>query len=172
MPGAEEREVTFDDQQPGVFHEEGAEQGRSRMGEILEHLEDPEFTDLEMINRLIAVEIALTLADSRLKFTPRAVSDKVKALRELTRTLQEGDNLAKKDFLNFDGPKFKYVLQEMVSLFRASLKNAGLPEDAVNHVLRIFRDSLVMRMPELIKETERVTHESLFMQIDTPSQGN
>lgn len=173
MPGAEEREIQFDTQKPGVFQEEGVEAGRTRMSEILEKLEDPECTDLEAINRLIAVEIALTLGNPTLKFTPRAISDRVKALRELTRTLQEGDNLSKKDFLNFEGPKFKYVLQELVGLFRTSLKDGGLQEDAVNHVLRVFRNGLVMRMPDLIKETERVTHDSLFMQLqDTPPQGN
>lgn len=144
----------------------------TRMDEIIEQLNDPEATDLEQLNKLIALEIAYALTDPKIEFNPRAVNERVKALRELSKTLQEGENISKKDFLNFDGPKFKFVLGELVMLFRQALKNAGQPEDSTNHVLRVFRDLLISREPELRKETERVAADSAlsFGVQSTPSE--
>ena len=164
---AEDREIDVDKPtEPGVWGGPGGDERPphpSRMDEIITLIDHPEGTDLEGINRLIAMEIAYALTDPKIEFNPRAVNERVKSLRELSKTLQEGDNLSKKDFLNFDGPKFKYVLQEVVMLFRGSLKSAGHKEDAINHVLRVFRDQLSARETELRRETERVTHESVFM---------
>jgi hypothetical protein len=150
----------------------------SRMSEIVDLIDNEEFTDLEMINRLIAREIAITLTDDSLRFNPKTTADKVKALRELTKTLQEGDQITKKDFLNFDGPKFKFVLGELVMLFRNSMKTGGLPEDVSNHVLRIFRDQLQGRAADLRKETDRINGDSLLPEMlvsaplaITPDQG-
>lgn len=136
----------------------------SQMGDIISALKDPEATDLEAVNRMIAVEIACTLADPDNTFCLR---DKVRGLRELAKTLQEGEDIAKKDFLNFDGPKFKYVLGELVRTFKESLKSSGLPEDSVNHVLRIFRDTLSAREADLRKETERVTNDASLTPVES-----
>lgn len=149
---------------PGVFVPPADDNvGRAhptRMDEIIAMLDDPEATDLEALNKMIALEIAYALTDPKIEFNPRAVNERVKALRELSKTLQEGENISKKDFLNFDGPKFKFVLGELVLLFRTSLKQSGQPEDSTNHCLRVFRDLLIAREPELRKETERVAADS------------
>ena len=134
----------------------------TRLGDIIAMLESTEETDLPRINMLIALEIAYSLDNPKAEYNPRLIQEKVKALRELAKTLQEGEALSKKDFLNFDGPKFKYVLQELIILFKSSLKSAGFKEDDQNHVLRVFRDQLMAREPELRSETAKVTAESLF----------
>lgn len=167
MGVASEREINLDGQgAPGVFvpPADDSVSGKhpSRMDEIIEALNDPEATDLEQLNKLIALEIAYALTDPKIEFNPRAVNERVKALRELAKTLLEGENLSKKDFLNFDGPKFKFVLGELVLLFRQALKSAGQPEESTNHVLRVFRDLLITREPELRKETEKVEADSAF----------
>ena len=143
------------------------EEYQSHMAQIISWIDDPESTDLEQINKVIAREIAVAIS-SATSWNTKLLSDKVKALRELTKTLQEGEDLAKKDFLNFDGPKFKYVLQELVVLFKSSLKLSGLSEDVINHVLRVFRDNLELREVDLRRETKCVTNESLFVNFDTP----
>lgn len=140
----------------------------SQMGEIIRCLQDPEATDLEAVNRMIAIEIACQLTNDSGVFGLR---DKVRGLRELARTLQEGEDISKKDFLNFDGPKFKYVLGELVRTFKESLKSSGLPEESVNHILRIFRDTLSAREADLRKETERVTSDTSMITIES-TQGN
>ena len=157
---------------PGVYSGEGADQPvhPSRMSEILELLESPAETDLERINKLIALEIALALTDPKAEYNSRLIQERVKALSVLSKTLQDGDALAKKDFLNFDGPKFKYVLQEVVLLFKNSLKSAGFGDDDQNHVLRVFRDQLAHREADLRAETAKVTAESIFT-FTAPTEG-
>lgn len=151
---------------PGVYNGGEADAATpdhpTRMDEIIEMLENPQETDLERITRLISIEIAYALTNPKAEYNSRLIQERVKALRELAKTLQEGDTLSKKDFLNFDGPKFKYVLQELVLLFKGSLKSAGLPEETQNHVLRVFRDHLSHREGDLRSETAKVTTESLF----------
>lgn len=163
MPRVYERELG--DTLPSVPEEKNYP---SKMDEIISALNDPEVTDLEGVNRMIAIEIACTLAATS---NPYGVRDKVRGLRELAKTLQEGEDIAKKDFLNFDGPKFNYVLTELIRTFKESLKSSGLPEESVNHVLRIFRDTLSAREADLRKETERVTGDASLTSL-TSLQGN
>lgn len=156
---------------PGVYSEdEGKAPHPTRMQEIVELLESPAETDLERINKLIALEIALALTDPRAEYNSRLIQERVKALSVLSKTLQDGDALAKKDFLNFDGPKFKYFLQEIILIFKNSLKSAGFKDDDQNHVMRVFRDQLGSREADLRAETAKITNESLFA-FTAPTEG-
>lgn len=139
----------------------------SSMTRIIELIDDVKTTDLQEINRLIAREIAVTLSDPSVQWQAKFNTEKIKALRELAKTLQEGETLAKRDFLNFDGPKFRYVFQEIVQTFRGSLKSSGQSEDSINHILRVFREQIKARESELRKETERVTAE-FFQELGNP----
>lgn len=132
----------------------------ARMTDILDMIEDPNRAVSE-INRVIAGEIASATGDIstlsqasgyKLKF----LTERIKALRELSKTLSESEILSKKDILNFDGPKFQYVFQEIIAIFRKSAKDSGLTEDQINSMLRNFRDLMANREPELRKATERV----------------
>lgn len=131
-----------------------------RMGDILEMIEVPE-TPVSEINRVIAGEIAAATGEIasleqssgyKLKF----LMEQVKALRELSKTLSEAEVLSKKDILNFDGPKFQYVYQELIGIFKKSIKDAGMTEDQANTVLRNFRDMMAQKEPELRKSTEKI----------------
>ena len=131
-----------------------------RMLEIRDMIEDPNQGVAE-INRNIAGEIASVTADIscieqssayKLKF----FTEQIKALRELSKTLSESEVLSKKDILNFDGPKFQYVFQEIVGVVRKSAKESGLSEDQINAMLRSFRDTMSLKEPELRKQTEKV----------------
>ena len=53
--------------------------------------------------------------------------------------------LANKDVLNFDGPKFIFVLGRIVALFSKAMKEAGLPEETRNNVMRQYRDLIERR---------------------------
>lgn len=132
----------------------------ARMTDILEMIEDPN-RPVSEINRVIAGEIAAATGDistleqasgHKLKF----LTERIKALRELSKTLSESEVLSKKDILNFDGPKFQFVFQEIIALFRKSAKEAGLNEDQINSLLRHFRDQMAHKEPELRKATEKV----------------
>lgn len=131
-----------------------------RMLDIINMIEDPE-KPVSEINRIIAGEIAIctgsisTLEQAngyKLKF----LTENVKALRELSKTLSESEVLSKKDVLNFDGPKFHFVFQELLGYFRKAAKDTGMTEDQINSLLRNFRDQMAQKEPELRKQTEKV----------------
>ena len=136
-----------------------------RMVEILSLINDSD-KPVSDINRMIAGELASVTTEMteltqtngyRLKF----LSERIKALRELSKTLAESENLSKKDILNFDGPKFQYVFQEITASFKKAMKEAGIQETSANEVLRNFRDIMAMKEQDLRKQTDRV--ESTFV---------
>lgn len=145
------QEVSGEKKEPVINH---------RMVEILEMINNPE-KPVSEINRIIAGEIAVaTGAISTLEqangYKLKFLTEQVKALRELSKTLSESEVLSKKDVLNFDGPKFQFVFQELIGAFRKSAKDSGLTEDQINSLLRNFRDIMALKEPELRKQTEKV----------------
>ena len=137
----------------------------NRMEEILTLIEDP-LKPVSDINRIIASELAAvtgTMAslDQSTTYKLAVLKEQVKALRELAKTLAENEVLSKKDILNFDGPKFQFVFQEITSNFKKSMKDSGLSETTSNEVLRNFRDIMAGKEVELRKATEKV--ESTFI---------
>ena len=136
------------------------------MLDILDMINDPNKPVAE-INRVIAGEIAAATGDIttlsqasgyKLKF----LTERVRSLRELSKTLSEVEVLSKKDILNFDGPKFQFVFQEIISCIRKAAKDTGFLDDQINALLRSFRDTIAQREPELRKQTEKV--DSSFIQ--------
>ena len=130
---------------------------------ILGMIGDPDQSLVE-INKHIAMEIAHISSDMAINATDptgtykiRALSEQVKALRELSKTLVESEQLAKRDVLNFDGPKFQFVLSELVKLFKKTLQSNQMTESQINDILRGFRDLLATYDPVLRKETDRIT---------------
>ena len=137
----------------------------NRMEEILDLIEDP-LKPVSDINRIIAQEIASVTGEMALLTQTNAykltiLKEQVRALRELAKTLVENEVLSKKDILNFDGPKFQYVFQEITSSFKKSMKDSGITKASTNEVLRNFRDIMAAKEVELRKATERV--ESTFI---------
>lgn len=149
----------------GLPEEDEESSKRNRMEDILSLINDP-LKPVSDINRIIAGELAavtsamadLTQSNS---YKLSILKEQVRALRELAKTLAENEILAKKDILNFDGPKFQFVFQEITSNFKKAMKDAGFTEAQANEVLRNFRDIMASRELELRKATEKV--ESTFI---------
>ena len=133
----------------------------SAMPRILEMLKDPE-TPISDISRCIAQELGSVISainnldDATTGYHLKFLREQVKALRELSKTLNESETLNKRDILNFDGPKFLFVYQELMSYFRKALMESGVTEDSANSILRQFRDIVSQKEPELRKQCERV----------------
>lgn len=130
--------------------------------EIIRLIDDPT-GDVAVITRLIAREIAIAneqlsqvQADPNQSWRLRPLVEQIKALRELSKTLQEGDSLSKKDVLNFDGPKFRYVLREFTILVKRAAKDAGLEDDTVIAVLKAFRSVMATREESLRTEVNKL----------------
>lgn len=136
--------------------------------EIIRLIDDPT-GDVAVITRLIAREIACTSeqlsqvqADPNQMWRLSPLREQIKALRELGKTVQEGDALSKKDVLNFDGPKFRYVLREIAIQVKKAAKDAGLDEDTVLAVLKAFRSAMATREESLRMEVNKLDS-SVFM---------
>ena len=136
-----------------------------RMTEILKAIGDPQ-KPVSDISRMIAGELAsVTTKMAELNQTDgykiKFLSERIKALRELSKTLADSETLSKKDIINFDGPKFQYVFQEILACFKKAMKETGLPETSSNEVLRNFRDIMAMKEIELRRQTDKI--ESTFI---------
>jgi hypothetical protein len=155
-------EVRFDEEEnPHV--EMKTNPREDNFNKIMELIEDPN-TPLTQINRLIALEIAaankeisnITANPMLSNVTLRSVVEQVKGLRELSKTLQDNEALSKKDIINFDGPKFQYVLTEIVSMFRKSIIKSGYSEETANDILRNYKDMMSVREADLRREVEKI----------------
>lgn len=129
--------------------------------EIVAMIQDPN-TDLAAVYKKIAlqiaylsVELSTNRRDPSTQYTLKSITDQIKALRELTHTLTESDEVAKRDVLNFDGPKFQYVLREIVDTFKRSLKEAGIDASITDNLLRIYRDKMAVKELELRRDLAR-----------------
>lgn len=149
-----------------VVHESSAERERrtrwERINGIREKISDPN-SDPADISRAIAVEIAvvagnMVAVDGGMMSAPqlKAFTEQVRALRELGKQLTDADVLSKKDVLNFDGPKFAFVLEIIVNMFSKAMKDAGLPEDMRTSVMKHYRDEMQMSEARIRKDTQAV----------------
>jgi hypothetical protein len=155
--------ISDDDSQDSPANREVPNESSERILVILSMIEDPDQSLVE-INKRIAMEIAhissqiaIASTDVTASYKIKALDSQIKALRELSKTLVESESLSKRDVLNFDGPKFQFVLGELMKLLRKSLQQVGLRESQVNDILRVYRDMVATYDQVLRKETERQT---------------
>ncbi len=129
----------------------------ARIQQIIEILENPEETDLGLAMRMVAVEIATTFGSRTAQVGgAKLTNDRIKNLRELSKQIQESADMSNRDFLNFDGPRFQFVLKEIVLLMRNSIVKAGLPAETADHILRVFRDEFLAQEQVLRRETTKL----------------
>lgn len=155
-------QITIDVEQVHIPVDKPADKANTpnaRMSLMLQLIDDPD-KPVSEIQRIIAAEIAsvtgsISCMQESKGYQLKFMTEQIKALRELSKTLTEADVLSKKDILNFDGPKFQFVFNEIVAYFRKALKETGLPEDQINTVLRNFKDIMALKEPELRKNTDR-----------------
>jgi len=118
------------------------------------------------ISRKIAGEMANTIKQMKTPVRPfecrrtrLGVTDRIKALRELQRTLLESEGFSKEDRLDLDGPKFKFVFGEIVRLFEQALKDAGADRFQV--------ETIMVRVANLLEENDGTLRRNLD-RIGTP----
>jgi hypothetical protein len=83
------------------------------------------------------------------------LTSRMKALRELQRTLMESEGLSKRDALDLDGPKFKLVLSESIRLFERALMDGGIDGS--------HAQSVMVRFADLLKENDETLRRDLNM---------
>jgi hypothetical protein len=135
----------------------------SKLPEILDIIKDPNFSVSE-ITRLITVEMTLIAQDMRTYESDRAAGFKlknctgqIKALRAVAEAAKEADAWAKREDLDFDGPKFNFVYGEFIKDVKKAAQ-AVLKDDqtTVQSIMKHLRDILAVHEPELRRKTEKI----------------
>jgi hypothetical protein len=142
----------------------GSSKRASVLPKILDRLEDPNASAAEII-RLITNEIAIIVEGMRRNEeigTPRSTStsplEQVKALRLLSTSLVESHALDSRDILNLRGPKFQFVLIEIIECFKEALNlTMKQPSDDMvkGMIMREFRDLMAGREQDIQREINR-----------------
>jgi hypothetical protein len=131
---------------------------------IREAIRNPQIP-LGDLKRMIAYEIAVATemmirqgdtVDVTNFGTTKALECQVKALRELGKELDEADRMAKRDYINLDGPKFQYVSDMWVSKFKAAMKKAGVDDGLAKNILMHYKDEMAAVDSEIRREVQKV----------------
>jgi len=128
----------------------------SKLGEILAKMKDPDVPAAE-VTRLIAVELALIIQDMQNcesgaagALRLRSCMGQVRALGAMVEAAKDDDSWANRDVLDFDGPRFQYVLGELVEGFENAAQQAlGGNTTTVKSIMTHFRDILANHDDEL-----------------------
>jgi hypothetical protein len=131
---------------------------------ILEKLGTPDF-QTEEVYRLILREMTLIIIDIRAcQNDPNAdafrrnCQETLRALRTVAKQVSKIDQDRHLDVLNFEGPKFQYVLKELCNYFeQAALKALGKDSNGmVKRIMMELRDILAKEDEELRRNTEKI----------------
>jgi seryl-tRNA synthetase len=147
----------------GVAQPKPAETGNiDKFDEILKKLEDPN-TPIVEVSRLITIELGKIAKDAVRQgkdpgdaWKQKAWETQVKVLTALAKQCNDTDILSKKDALNFDGPRFKFVLTEICNLFKKTLEEAELDGTMVKNIMLQFADAMAMAEPSIRRESEKI----------------
>jgi len=116
-------------------------------------LEDPQFEAAELL-RIITVEIATVATTMRsLGFTRKeehirsCLAKQMEVLRQVAREVMN------EEVINFDGPKFKFMMDRVFSVFRKAMQAAGVDEGQRSNIMRHLRDLMGENKAQLRRET-------------------
>ncbi len=136
----------------------------SKLDHIIALINDPE-TPPGPIKRLIASEIA-TVNRLMIKYGNdvsileglkiKALSEQVKALRELGKEVEEADIMSRKDFLNWEGKKFRYAIDEYREGAVEAMREAKLDESTINSILNHWRDIMAQREQDIRRAIDKL----------------
>jgi len=126
-------------------------------------LEDPQFEAAELL-RIITGEIATVATRMRsLGFTKEeahigsCLAKQVEVLRQLAQEVRNVDLVrTREDTINFDGPKFKFVMDKVMDMFIKAMQAAGVEEGQRNNIFRYLRDLFAENEDQLLRETAAV----------------
>jgi hypothetical protein len=114
-----------------------------------------------LINRQL-LEVGMRVRDQKAANTvawqQKQVEQELKVLTALQKGVSDSDMLAKRDTLNFDGPKFQFVFDELLSYFEQAVKDAmGKSGEAMSQsIIKHFRDIIAMKEAHLRRETAKI----------------
>lgn len=133
----------------------------SKLNEILEMINNPDMPP-GPIKRIIAAEIAavnmqmLRTQNDPLGIGVKQLSEQVKALRELGKEVMEADIMSRKDFLNFDGKKFRFAIDRYRDGAIEAMKTAKLDESTIRSILNHWQDIMRDKEDEIRRAIDKL----------------
>lgn len=133
---------------------------------IVDKLNDPDFNVSE-IQRYISFEIAAVIREGEACDKDRAPVEQarmwreirrlIRALRQLGQQTREA-SLARKrgDTLDLHGPKFQFVLGQILNFFNTAMKDVKIDEHQRQNTMRHLRDILATNEEGLIRELKQM----------------
>jgi hypothetical protein len=136
----------------------------SKIAQIIDMINDVD-TPPGPIKRLIAAELA-NLSRLMIRYGNdvsilegmkiKALETQVKTLRELGKELMEADVIGKKDFLNMEGKKFRYAIDEFRNGAKEAMRAAKLDETTINSILIHWSDIMASRYEEIRRTIDKM----------------
>lgn len=136
----------------------------SKLDRIIELINDHD-TPPGPIKRLIAAELA-QVSRLMIKYGNdvsileglkiKALDSEIKALREIGKELMEADVIGKKDFLNLDGKKFRYAIDEFREGAKDAMRSAKLDDSTINSILNHWRDIMQSKDAEIRRAIDKM----------------
>ena len=133
---------------------------------ICDKITDPNYDPAE-VSLMIAAEIAHVAremthqgSDPSEAWRLKGHSEQIKAFLALGKQLNDADVLSKKDVLNFDGPKFAFALDAIVTLFTKALKEAGVEESQRTSIMKHYKDLMQTHEKQIRQDTAKIDSNS------------
>ncbi len=136
----------------------------SKIAQIIDMINDVD-TPPGPIKRLIAAELA-NLSRLMIRYGNdvsilegmkiKALETQVKTLRELGKELMEADVIGKKDFLNIDGKKFRYAIDEFREGAKEAMRAAKLDDTTINSVINHWRDIMQAKTEDIRRTIDKM----------------
>jgi hypothetical protein len=144
----------------------------SRLHEIAKRIEDPNFSQVDLM-KLIASEMTAILISQNaiLDFISQkdttsynkvntkevimSLNEQLKGVELLGRQITNMDNLAKRDYINFDGDKFRWIAEQWMKLGAEAVRSMGLGETQVHSWKGHFRKHLESNEDRIRREADK-----------------
>lgn len=145
---------------------------KSHLGEIAKKIEDANFSQVDIM-KLIASEITEILISQNaiLDFVSQpktatynkigtkevivSLNEQLKGVELLGRQITNMDNLAKRDYINFDGDKFRWIAEQWMKLGAEAVRSMGLGETQVHSWKGHFRKHLESNEDRIRREADK-----------------
>lgn len=112
-------------------------------------------------------QIALEMADVMRKMTAddplergtvslRDLNEQMKSWQVLQKTLTESDEMSRRDTLNLDGPKFRFIFLKLIGFFEKALKDGGVTEDQTRNIMLQFGDMVKSNDDAIRRELSKI----------------
>lgn len=145
---------------------------KSRLHEIAKRIDDPNFSQIDLMKLICAEMTAILLSQNAIldyvsqkntasynkvatKEVIISLNEQLKGVELLGRQITNMDNLAKRDYINFDGDKFRWIALQWADLGASALRRIGLNESQVHSWYGHYRVEMQENQERIRRDAEK-----------------